>query len=574
MKDNTQKRIQFFSKVKLMAKGALQSLKEERIIFTASLLSFVFLTLHIYEADSNFKILSNTFFLELFFAFFMSCIFTIPAAYLTQKLKALTKYLIQTAALITGALIGFFAHSGFGNIVYEDLYYWGIVFAVILLTVFIFIPKNKEKTYFAGLVKYFLFSALMATVLFGGICLLIFAFQSLIFDFDSKSELYGSCAAFCYLVFAVNIFVYYLFYRREEEDSGKAFKIIFLYILLPVFFFLIALLYAYFFKALFTLKLPNGQINWFVSFASCFYIFFYFILTEYRELAPVRFFYKYGAFAFIPLICIQIPAYFIRMNAYGFTGWRFSSLLFIIFSIITIALTFIKKGRLVKYSILLLAGIIIFASLSPFNIIKTAYNNQLKRMISVLEKYDMYDSQNKKLTKYNAEIINQTISDNDRQKLLSSHNYLALKSHLKMPEWAIDINGHAADFEFLFDIKPDTNYKVVSNTYNIYPLPEIDIQSYSKMKEYHESASSWGWNNKEYDEYKNQLPRAKIDFDGKTYDITDYLLSDPGKNKQNELLIYSLDNHHDLCIRSYSYNWNEEKKLFKDYSISGYLLWK
>ena len=94
------------------------------------------------------------------------------------------------------------------------------------------------------------------------------------------------------------------------------------------------------------------------------------------------------------------------------------------------------------------------------------------------------------------------------------------------------------------------------------------------MKEYHESASSWGWNNKEYDEYKNQLPRAKIDFDGKTYDITDYLLSDPGKNKQNELLIYSLDDHHDLCIRSYSYNWNEEKKLFKDYSVSGYLLWK
>ena len=228
MKDNTQKRIQFFSKVKLMAKGALQSLKEERIIFTASLLSFIFLTLHIYEADSNFKILSNTFYLELFFAFFMSCIFTISAAYLTQKLKALTKYLIQTAALITGALIGFFAHSGFGNIVYEDLYYWGIVFAVILVTVFIFIPKNREKTYFAGLVKYFLFSALMATVLFGGICLLIFAFQSLIFDFDSKSELYGTCAAFCYLVFAVNIFVYYLFYRREEEDSGKAFKIIFL----------------------------------------------------------------------------------------------------------------------------------------------------------------------------------------------------------------------------------------------------------------------------------------------------------------------------------------------------------
>lgn len=574
MNENPKEKSRLLSKVKNMIRETLHSLKEERVIFAASLLSFICLTLHIYEADSNFKILGNTFFLELCFSFFMSCIFTIPTAYLTQSLKPLKKYLIQIILAASGALLGFFAHRGFGNSVYEDLYYWGIVFAVILITVFLFIPKDKEKTYFAGLVKYFLFSGLMATVLLGGICLLIFAFSNLIFDFDSKSELYGTCAAFCYLVFAVNIFVYYLFYRREEEDSGKAFKVIFLYILLPVFFFLIALLYAYLFKALFMLQLPNGQINWFVSFASCFYIFFYFILTEYKELAAVKIFYRFGALAFIPLICVQIPAYFIRLTAYGFTGWRFSSLLFIIFSIITIALTFIKKGRFVKYSILLLAGIIIFASLSPFNIIKTAYNNQLKRMISVLEKYDMYDSQNKELTKYNAEIINQTISDDDRQKLLSSYNYLARKSHLKMPEWAIDINGHAADFEFLFDIKADTNYKIVSNSYNIYPLPEIDVRAYSKIKEYNESQSSWGWNNKEYEEYKNQLPRAEIQIDGKTYDITDYLLSDPGKNKQNDLLIYSLDDNHVLCIRSYSYNWNEEKKLFKDYSISGYILCK
>ncbi len=579
MNENPKEKSRLLSKVKNMIRETLHSLKEERVIFAASLLSFICLTLHIYEADSNFKILGNTFFLELCFSFFMSCIFTIPTAYLTQSFKPLKKYLIQLILAGIGALLGFFAHRGFGNPVYEDLYYWGIVFAVILITVFIFIPKDKEKTYFAGLVKYFLFSGLMATVLLGGICLLIFAFSNLIFDFDSKSELYGTCAAFCYLVFAVNIFVYYLFYRREEEDSGKAFKVIFLYILLPVFFFLIALLYAYLFKALFMLQLPNGQINWFVSFASCFYIFFYFILTEYKELAAVKIFYRFGALAFIPLICVQIPAYFIRLTAYGFTGWRFSSLLFIIFSIIAIAFTFIKKGRLVKYSILLLAGIIIFASLSPFNIIKAAYNNQLKRMISVLEKYDMYDSQNKELTKYNAQIINQTISDDDRQKLLSSYNYLALKSHLKMPEWAIDINGHPFDFKFLFDIEADKGAEIIYRHYNCPQTKEIDISNYKKMKVFIDSRSSWGWINKEYQEYANEIPHAEIENDGIIYDITDFLLSDPGNDRdtnweQNEYLFYSLDENVILCIISYSYSWNEERKLFKDYSVNGYIFWK
>ena len=350
------------TKIKETFSQAVAHIAATKVIFIATFIAFIFASIDSckpYKSSNPLIVLQ-----DLYLAFFMAAIFAIPATLLTQKFTALKKYLIQGGVAVAGFLLGFFSHRGFGNRVFDELYYFGILCAITLITLYLFIPKEKSRTYFSLVFKYALFCSFMTLILMGGLCLLIYAVQNLILNTDDY-DVYECCVYFCAFVFGVNTFTYYLFNRRQDESSGKAFKVITLYILFPVFSILILILYIYLLKALFLLKLPNGQINWFVSFASCFYIVFYFILREYDELPVIKFFYKFGAFAFIPLIIIQIYAYFIRVNAYGFTGYRYSSLLFIIFSIITIALTFIKKGKYVNWAIIALTAIVLFDSVTP-----------------------------------------------------------------------------------------------------------------------------------------------------------------------------------------------------------------
>lgn len=569
-------KIKLSKRIKSAVKSILLSLKEQRVIFAFSVISFIFVTLHIYDLDDKFKEFWRGAFQNLSLAFLMGCLFSIPATFLTKSFKPLKKYLIQAATGFAASVLGFFAIKGFGNEVYGALYFWGIFFAATLITVFVFFPKENQKTYFSNLVKHFLFSLLMASVLFGGGALLILAFNQLIFDFDDFGDIYETCAAFCYYVFAVNVFVYYLFYKRQEESSGKAFKIIFLNILLPIFFLLVALLYVYLIKALVLWKFPKGQINWFVSFASGTYFLFYFILREYEQKPAVKAFYKFGAFAFIPLVCVQIPAYIIRLSAYGFTGWRFSSLMFIIFCAIMFAVTFIKKGIYIKYTILVLAAIILFASVTPCNLINVAHKSQLSRMMKVLEKYQMFDAENNRLADYNPDEIDRKITEEDREKLYSAYSYLSWPSKLKMPDWALDKDKNKKSFKELFRFSAkEKDEDEIRGSYNTNGYGYVDVSAYKTMKEFYTDESSWGYRNKiYYNNYEIELPRAEISYGGKTYNITEFLLSLGLKESGSDYIFYNLDKNTVLCIKNYEYTWNKSKKLFRNYEIRGYIFTK
>lgn len=570
-------------RIKTAVKNLFISLKEQRVIFIFSILSCVSCCLYIYDLDS--KVFDNysyyNFFWELSLALLMSCLFALPASYLTKSMKALKKYLIQTAAAAAGGVTGYFAQQGFGNGIYGDLYFWGIFFALVLFTIFIFLPKENQKTYIAGLVKHFCFSLLLASILFGGGSLLIYAFQNLIYNFSDYGEIYESYASFCYFVFALNIFVYYLFYKREEASSGKAFKIIILYILLPVFFILIGLLYAYLIKALILLKFPKGQMNWIVSFASCFYFVFYFILKEYEELPAIKFFYKFGAFAFIPLVCVQIPAYIIRLNAYGFTGWRYSSLMFIIFTVLMFTLTFIKKGKYIKYSILILAVIILIASVTPLNLINMAHKNQTDRMMKILNKYEMFDNLNNRLFDYDADEINDRMTKEDKEQLYSSYSYLKYPCEIPLPDWALTIDGDYKSFYELFKIIVDETedntiykywYSATKDTYGNYT--PVDISEFSKMQKLYISESSWGENDEGYNYYAIKLDKALIEIDGKSYDITDFLFNYETQDLHEQYLRCDLDDNIVVYITDFDYYWNTALKLFSSYNIGGYIFWK
>lgn len=413
-------------------------LSSKTIIFITTCLAFFFACLRIYNYESKLKLGPQNIQLFLYFCagFILATIILISVTFLTEKLPKVKQYIIQSSSAIIGFLLGFFALKySFGfSYSYRVLFYGGLILFFITLAIFVLYPKEKSRTYFAGLFKYSLFTFFMTLILTGGIFLLIFALQ-LIFPDIANEDSFLSCAAFTFIIFFANSFIFYLFKNREEENSGKAIKVIVLYILFPIFGFLIAILYLYLLKALFTWTLPVGSINWFVSFTSACYLLFYFVLKQYDDLPVVKFFYRFGAFFVIPLICVQIYTYFVRFSAYGFTDLRYASLLYIIFSIISIALVFIKKGKYTKYSIVALAFFIFIGTLTPLNVFRVAYNNQISRIVKVLNKYDMYDKENQKLKAFDREQINIIMTQDDKEIIYSAFSYIRYYADLPHPSW-------------------------------------------------------------------------------------------------------------------------------------------
>ena len=563
------------TKIKEALSEAVAHIAATKVIFIASFITFVLCSVNacVYKAP---VVLGN-----LYLAFLMAAFFAMPATLLTQKLPVLKKYLIQSGAAVAGFVLGFFAHRGFGNSVYNELYYFGILCAITLITLYLFIPKGNSRTYFSLVFKHALFCTFMTLILMGGLCLLIYAVQNLILN-TSDSDVYECCAYFCIFVFGVNTFTYYLFNRREDESSGKAFKVITLYILFPVFAVLILILYIYLLKALFLFKLPNGQINWFVSFASCFYIVFYFILREYDELPVIKFFYKFGAFAFIPLIVIQIYAYFIRVNAYGFTGYRYSSLLFIIFSIITITLTFIKKGKYVNWAIIALTVIVLYDSVTPFNLINMAHKSQFSRMVKVMNKYDIYDEATDTLKLYDPDSLEAAISDEDRDALYSAYRYIMYTSHLPQPEWAVEeesVDGikHTSYlmFEEVFGIRSKRADENILEFEKSFYDKILNIEPYKEFSEITDSKWSSEYKDGDYVEYSREIPViAFYSKTGKKYCLEEFFFTIDQNVSEDEPLWYIPDDEIAFCFKRIEYKYNTERKLFKSYYYNGYVFYK
>lgn len=575
-------------KIRAAFSDALVYLSEQKVVFAATFLAFLSECLYIYDVGSFFDHSKSDFFEELCYGFALGAVFAIPATLLSKGFPAFKKYAFQIVLALAGGLLGFFAKSkGFGNDVYSELYYFGIAFAVIAASLFLFIPKENPRAYFALVFKHFLFCSLMALVLLGGLCLLVYAVQNLILNTDD-SEIYECCLAFSFLIFAINSIAFHLFYRRNEESSGKAFKIIVLYIMLPVFAVLLLILYAYLLKALVLMKLPNGQINWFVSVASCVYIVFYFILREYDDLPAVRFFYRFGAFAFLPLILVQIYAYAVRVGAYGFTGWRYSSLLFIIFSTVTILSTFFKKGKFTKCSLLFLSALILFDSVTPFNLINMAYKSQYGRMMKVLKKYELFDFQNDRLASYDSAVLESSITDEDRESLKSSHRYISFKSHLSKPEWFYKevetSNGMQKEnlsFEELFEIKQNREDESIKSFYIRAGDKTIDIAGFKQMKEIHESGNSYGKIEKSgnWDDYAKKIEKISVSTQNGDYDLTKFFLSlDSGDRTEekpaNSGLWYIPDEKTAFYFNSLNFRYNTERDSFKDYDFTVWVFYR
>ena len=330
-----------------------------------------------------------------------------------------------------------------------------------------------------------LISALIAGIAclcaMAGLLAVFFAFTELIVELPAAGrEIVLYLLVFLPLI-AVQAGIFIAFAAREREQISlpAAYKVIVLRILLPIRIALLAVLYAYLLKCLFTLTIPVGKINPFVSLATGFFLFFYFAALPY-ESPFLTFFRRYGAIFLLPLVAAQIVAFAIRIDAYGYTPARMASLLYIVFSTVSCALTLVRGGKYVRDSFLVFAALCLLGSATPLNVIDVAVRSQFARIVRIYQTHDLLADGVPV-----AEGAAEALTAEEKRAVYESwcalwRNY----EHSTIPEWA-QIDG--SDFEptFGFTIE-EAKYgeKTTARFYlDVWDGTTIDVSVFSYLKE-------------------------------------------------------------------------------------------
>lgn len=540
---------------------------EHKVVFAASLLTFLSMCLHVYLDGAyffyDFSSLFDYEYSNLSFMFFMALLIAVPVTLLTEKLHPVKKYLLQIfVPLILTALL-FWAGKTYKEGIFIKLYYSGFSAAVLSFSLFLFIPKNNSRAYYANLFKRHLSCVLLSLLLLAGILFLMARFYDLM-DTVEKTETYQCATAFFFYVFETNLFLYYLFKKCDEESSGRFFKVLLLYILLPLFALSIVFLYGYIIKSLILRNFHGTQVNSYISIASSVFICLYFLLKEFDESLFGRLFYRFASFALIPLIIVQAVCLVPRMYQEGLTLLNYAKLLYILFSALVLAFTFVKQGRFMKYTPVFLGFMILLASLSPLNLYNLPYKVQLSRLMSVVKKYDMYDSQAEKLNYYNKYEINEKMREKDRRRLFSSFFYLAYENKLPLPYWISNSisyyqDSHESFYDLFgfYDTKRELESKKFSDSDSHYKKP--DESEYSRTKRFsvsHDNAGSG---------------KVIIKTDFGDYDVSSYLLKITNYGRGNSGYWYFADDKVSFLFTKLDFTYYPYAERIGECSLEGYI---
>lgn len=478
-------------------------------------------------------------------------------AVISNPFKAFDSYAIRNIFAVILSVFGFFAGFLFMYFKkyesYSYMRFFGLISVCSALIVFLY--SQREEMPISVLVRDFLVSIQISLILFAALSIVIAAVYFLFFrGIAAIEKIYYTAFALCFSIVFLHIFTSMLFGGVKDFDkTGKIFKVVMVYVLLPVYAALLAVLYIYLVKVCIVRKL---QTNWFISLASAAFIFFYFSLTEYKENTLVNIFYKAGKFVLIPLFAMQCIAFAVRINEYGFTAPRYFSLVYIIFSIAFTAMTIVKSGMFAKYGFLLLSAFIFIATLTPFNALNMSYKNQLSRITSILTKAGLYEKSSGVKKVSDAEDI---ISKDDMQKLRSAYNFL--RRDKKRPEW---IKDSAVD-TFGFEIKSE-EYSPCKNmkffNYEMYSK-SADIKGFNKLFTFEQYL---------YSNEKSTI-ELSIKAGGKEYDISEFLLT-LDEDKKYESISYTAPDGNKIVFTDLSYSYDTDKKEFTRLSASGFVLFK
>lgn len=276
-----------------------------------------------------------------------------------------------------------------------------IFYVLFYLIPIVYRNKNREK-YLQSVVGNQIITIGFALVLFLGFSAIIGTVDVLLVNLSHT--LYIHAFVFSSAVFGVIFFVS----RLKEKDESlenyalpKIVEILICYILIPLILIYTAILYLYFAKIIFTLKMPKGVVSHLVLWYTAFSLFIIIMVTPITfKNKFAKFYKKFFPMISVPLILLALFSINERIFQYGITENRYLVVILVIWLLFNMILYIVKND--VKWVLISYIFAILIAVFSPFNLVTVSINSQNKRLERLLIKNGII--QNGKITNKNDKV--------------------------------------------------------------------------------------------------------------------------------------------------------------------------
>lgn len=235
-------------------------------------------------------------------------------------------------------------------------------------------------------------SAFFAGVLMAGLGLAIVSLDKL-FGLKIDDEVYAYLAVFCFVLFMPSYFLSQLSEKTASDESFSIsypviFKILGLYILLPILAIYTLILYGYLFKIIASWELPNGWVSWLVSilgFVGFLTMVILHPLNLKGENKIIRFFSRFFPLIFFPLLVLMLVGIVRRFSDYGITINRLLVLILNVWFFGISIYLFISRSRQPKWILISFATIALLSAVGPWSVInltEKSLKNELSQLLS------------------------------------------------------------------------------------------------------------------------------------------------------------------------------------------------
>lgn len=341
-------------------------------------------------------------------------------------------------------------------------------------------------------------------VLTGGVELAILAVDKL-FDFNFGDRFYTD-TLYVLAIFG-SCFIFLLFNEkgldRLEKDSNYPVILKFFtqFVLIPLLFIYLVILYFYSLKILINWELPRGWVSYLIlaySIVGILALLLVHPLKEDHTKSWVRIFSKLFYFTIIPLIILLFTAIFTRILEYGYTEPRYFVLLLALWLLSVVIYFIISKKATIKYIpiSLFVFGFfsLIFPYLNAFSVAKRSQKTELTKLLNEnkIIVNGKIDFQKKVTDTIVAEIANKFeflakrkqkdfllnfVPDKDHKQLaadMESVDFWAVSDHIKNSFTHTDKTKPASEYERLTITSENKVIKIGDYTYM------IDLNRYDK----------------------------------------------------------------------------------------------
>ncbi len=271
------------------------------------------------------------------------------------------------------------------NISIDSTFLKFFMLCVLSALLFIYIPfigKNNDSEYYTyKIINSLLITGICYLILVFGIVFISYSLSSL-FEITIKRYLIAQV-----LLFILGFFMPALFLTGIPKDKyvtneyPNFIKKGLIYIIFPILLVYTVILYSYFIKILIEFKWPLNVLgNLVMSYLIISILFLYFNNRDNTNSFINKLVRIYPYLLIIPATMMVI-SFILRINEYGFTEFRYFSIILFIFTIFSIVLIKLNKKSSISFILVISLFISTFGPLSAFNVSKNSQINRLEKIL-------------------------------------------------------------------------------------------------------------------------------------------------------------------------------------------------